>query len=95
MIEILYIITMYITLRLFERVAQVFNSSSIHSHAKNFSHQRVVVQYQYLEDSSSKCWGMPGNRCNSFTNYGGKSELYPVSINRLRMGTVPDNIRGE
>lgn len=94
MIEVLYIITMYLTLRSFERVAQVFNSSSIHSHAKHASRQRAVY-HSLSRISSNKCWGMPGNRCNSSTNYGGKSELYPVSINRLRMGTVPDNIRGE
>ena len=88
MTEIYNIRAMYFTLRSFERVAQVFNSSSIHSHQR-------AVQHHYSRFSSAKCWGMPGNRCNSITNYGGKSELYPVSINRLGMGTVPDNIRGE
>lgn len=54
MIEILYIITMYITLRSFERVEQVFNSSSIHSQAKHASRQRVAAQYQRRKFSSNK-----------------------------------------
>lgn len=76
MIEIVYIIMMLCTLRLFERVTQVFNSSSIQSHAKVISQQQVVAQF-----NTNKCFsrmlGMPGNRCNSLTNYGGKSELFP------------------
>lgn len=67
---------MYDTLRSFEWVTQVFNSSSIQSHAKLLSQQQVVAQF-----NTDKCFshmvGMPGNRCNSFTNYGGKSELFP------------------